>query len=251
MKLQLISDLHTEFWDNPGKLYARIQIEPDLDFLVIAGDLVVPSRQPGAHVKEAFEHYAKLARHIIYVDGNHEYYGGSFESVETTLRAIMPSNFHWLSNHDETIDGVHFFGGTMWFANVDGLNHYYKQYMNDFKLIEDLESVAYDRNQIFSALGELVIRPETIVVTHHLPHMNSVPERFKREPTNRFFVSDQTGLIGRRQPRLWMHGHTHEPCDYKLGETRVLCNPYGYPSDLYKDWGSSELKTYPVVVVEV
>ena len=32
------------------------------------------------------------------------------------------------------------------------------------------------------------------------------------------------------QPRLWIHGHTHESFDYQIGKTRVVCNPRGYAS---------------------
>jgi hypothetical protein len=31
----------------------------------------------------------------------------------------------------------------------------------------------------------------------------------------------------RASPKLWMHGHTHDRCDYMLGETRVVVNPLG------------------------
>jgi predicted phosphodiesterase len=31
--------------------------------------------------------------------------------------------------------------------------------------------------------------------------------------------------------RLWIHGHTHWAFDYKIGETRVLANPRGYPHE--------------------
>ena len=27
---------------------------------------------------------------------------------------------------------------------------------------------------------------------------------------------------------VWIHGHTHESCDYVEQGTRVLCNPRGY-----------------------
>jgi len=32
----------------------------------------------------------------------------------------------------------------------------------------------------------------------------------------------------RPQIKLWVHGHTHDPYDYVIGETRVVCNPRGY-----------------------
>jgi hypothetical protein len=35
-------------------------------------------------------------------------------------------------------------------------------------------------------------------------------------------------FILQHQPRLWIHGHTHESFDYKIGKTRVVCNPRGY-----------------------
>ena len=29
--------------------------------------------------------------------------------------------------------------------------------------------------------------------------------------------------------KLWIAGHTHESFDYRVGETRVVGNPAGYP----------------------
>ena len=54
---------------------------------------------------------------------------------------------------------------------------------------------------------------------------------YAESPINRFFVSDETPLILDKKPRLWVHGHTHLTCDYMLGETRVVCNPHGYPKE--------------------
>ncbi len=35
-------------------------------------------------------------------------------------------------------------------------------------------------------------------------------------------------IIEEQQPALWVHGHTHDSCDYHVGATRVVCNPKGY-----------------------
>jgi hypothetical protein len=35
-------------------------------------------------------------------------------------------------------------------------------------------------------------------------------------------------ILDRPQIKLWTHGHTHEPFDYMIGSTRVVCNPRGY-----------------------
>lgn len=69
------------------------------------------------------------------------------------------------------------------------------------------------------------------MVTHHLPSHRSTAARFVRSPLNRFFVCDVEPLIVDRQPRLWVHGHTHAAMDYRIGATRVVCNPLGYPGE--------------------
>ena len=42
------------------------------------------------------------------------------------------------------------------------------------------------------------------------------------------FASNMDDFILEHQPRLWIHGHTHESFDYEIGKTRAVCNPRGY-----------------------
>jgi len=44
---------------------------------------------------------------------------------------------------------------------------------------------------------------------------------------NAFFVCDMAAYVRERQPKLWIHGHSHDRCDYRLGGTRVVANPRG------------------------
>lgn len=69
---------------------------------------------------------------------------------------------------------------------------------------------------------------EAVVVTHMAPSMQSVPERYKKDPLSAAFASNLDALIERTRPGLWIHGHTHDSFDYRIGRTRVMCNPYGY-----------------------
>jgi hypothetical protein len=41
-----------------------------------------------------------------------------------------------------------------------------------------------------------------------------------------------TAHVRELQPKLWIHGHTHDRCDYVLAETRVVANPLGYPNEV-------------------
>jgi hypothetical protein len=64
----------------------------------------------------------------------------------------------------------------------------------------------------------------TVVVTHFAPSRLSIHPRFAGSPLNACFTSDLAAHIGRWQPRLWLHGHTHDSFDYRIGATRVVCN---------------------------
>jgi Icc-related predicted phosphoesterase len=246
MKLQLISDLHTEFHDNVKRLLEHIPIAPDLDFLVVAGDTFVVNRQHEQDILPSLRFFSRSARHVIWIEGNHEYYGTKISSDTDTQIAkylsVFP-NIHWLRNEEITLDGVHFYGGPMWFPNADGLDQLHEREISDFSQIKDLRLWVYLSNKLFRHFAREQIDTNTIVVSHHLPHYNSVPHIY-RSCDSRFFVSDESKLIAEKQPRYFLHGHTHTACDYWLGKTHVICNPYGYPSER----GSTP---YLPVVVEV
>lgn len=247
MRLQLISDLHLEFHKGPKRVLESLPIASDLDFLVIAGDSIVPERQHEQDIIPFFKWASGQARYVIWIEGNHEYYG-SHDSSRTNIKIAgylgKWPNIHWLRNEEITLDGIHFYGGAMWFHDRDGLNCLYQHLLSDFSQIKDIRYWVYRENNNFRHYGNQFIKPETIVVTHHLPSPMSTPPMYRNDQTNRFFVSDETDLILAKQPRFWFHGHTHLPNDYMLGETRVLCNPYGYPSER----GGTP---YPQIVLEV
>lgn len=91
---------------------------------------------------------------------------------------------------------------------------------------------------------------KTIVVTHHLPSLRSVHQRFKEDPLTPAFASNCDDLLDLGAD-LWIHGHTHDSFDYLAGKTRVVCNPRGY-SDYYGRGLRSENKLFnPALIVEV
>lgn len=75
-------------------------------------------------------------------------------------------------------------------------------------------------------------RPEMkfIVCGHHAPCKQSTHPRYKKEVLmNTAYSSDLTQhMLDNPQIKLWTHGHTHEPFDYMIGSTRIVCNPRGY-----------------------
>jgi Icc-related predicted phosphoesterase len=71
----------------------------------------------------------------------------------------------------------------------------------------------------------------TVVVTHHAPSPRSIAPKFADSELNPAFTSNLEPLIEHYQPALWVHGHMHNSSDYKIGQTRVVCNPRGYFPD--------------------
>ena len=226
MRLQLLSDVHVEFHADQGADFVRSLEPAGVDVLVLAGDIAV-----GAGIVSALrlfcEHYRDAA--VVYVHGNHEYYGTDRESVVGFTREASAANRNlvWLDSETAEIGGQRFVGGPLWFERRPDAAQF-KRSMADFGQIAGFESWVYDENGRMRRLLAAELRETDVVVTHHLPTQRSVPPRFSSSPLNAFFVCDVEELIEERRPRLWMHGHTHTSVDTRIGPTRILCNPFGY-----------------------
>ena len=59
------------------------------------------------------------------------------------------------------------------------------------------------------------------------------------------YASNLEALIEARGPALWVHGHIHTSSDYRIGATRVVCNPRGYP-DIESGFNASFTVDLPV-----
>ena len=70
-----------------------------------------------------------------------------------------------------------------------------------------------------------------MVITHHAPSIGSVPRDFHRNPVSAAYASNLDELVEQSGAALWVHGHLHSQSDYRIGNTRVVCNPRGYPDE--------------------
>lgn len=60
---------------------------------------------------------------------------------------------------------------------------------------------------------------------------------------NAAYGNDLEQIIDEKQQALWVHGHTHDSCDYTVGNTWVLCNPRRYDDE------NARFDSKPVVTV--
>ena len=277
MKIAVCSDLHLEFGD------LDLHNDENADVLILGGDIfvakdllshgdVIPATKS---VQERAERYndfivrcSERFKHVILIMGNHEHYHGDFAETAKIIKGAFGDlhNVYFLDKDWRIINGVLFFGGTLWtdmnkedpvtMAMMPGTMNDYRGVNNSARsvqyrvpsLAEDnpdgwtyrerparfqpADSVA-DHREFLRALdialnlhGNLPV----VVCGHHAPSKASTHPRYKNEElVNGAYSSNlDEFILDRRQIKLWTHGHTHEDFDYMIGTTRIVCNPRGY-----------------------
>lgn len=226
MKIQFISDVHLEFgnFDMPDK---------DCDVLIAAGDIGVGT--------EGLEWLQSLEVPVIYVAGNHEYWGFEITRLNGLFSEISKdSNVHHLEKNSVIIDGVKFIGCTLWtdFNECDdeALMQELESIMNDFRYIF-LEESPISPQQLIEInhaskkwLDKELSKPHngpTVVVTHHAPSINSWASD-EEDFLKYAYCNELESMLKDKQINLWVHGHIHRSSDYTKHGVRVVCNPRGY-----------------------
>ena len=236
MKLLVYSDLHNEFgtFEPPAN---------NSEVVVLAGDTHTGSR--GAHW--ALETFGD--RHIVYLAGNHEYYSHEMTAVDGEIMHLAEGGrLHFLNPGQTVIDGVRFVGATLWtdfalFGHdlIEQAMARAHATMNDYRRIYVRHSdntrplIPADTQLLHRQARDYIERclavpfeGPTVVLSHHGPSLQSLPDFAQGQLFRAAYCSNLEALIRTYQPELWIHGHTHFFSNYRLGATRVICNPRGY-----------------------
>jgi Icc-related predicted phosphoesterase len=252
MRLQIFSDLHADV--------ARprpIAVAPEIDAVIVAGDVCEGAEKGFARLRQI----VPMQVPIIMVMGNHEYYRRHLASELASPRQAPPLyGVHLLENEVVVLSGVRIIGCSLWtdyalfgdsqramLVAAHGLNDHRrikwsKQPWSRFRPQEAWRLHQQSRAFIEATMAAPV-DGATMVVTHHAPHPGSIHSQFKSDLLTAAYVSDLTTLIETGRPSLWVHGHVHESFDYRVGATRVVCNPHSY--------GTENGRFDPALVVEV
>jgi len=247
MKIAICSDLHLEFG------HITLENTEGAEVLILSGDICTAHGfmefNPDCVHKSKdwhlfFQECCKNFPHVIYIMGNHEHYHGDFATTEKILRdrlSYLP-NLHILEKSTFTLNDVTFIGGTLWtdMNKEDPTTlHAIRNMMNDFRIISytnkrfEPKDAVQDHHmmlQYIRAVIESKFNGKFVVVGHHAPSKLSTHPKYANEYLmNGGYSSDLSEFIlDNPQIKLWTHGHTHEPFDYMIGSTRVVCNPRGY-----------------------
>jgi predicted phosphodiesterase len=238
VRLHVLSDLHLE--------HAPFVVpEVDADVVVLAGDIA-----PGGTGIEWVRRHLD-ARPVIYVAGNHEFYGQDLPGLIGRLRdAAVGSQIHVLENDDIVIDGVRFLGCSLWsdfdYAGPENRANSMRiceRLVNDYRQIRatahDRPLCAQDTRDLHVAsrawlATHLASRHDgpTVVVTHHAPMVRRLEEsNALMNAIAGAFASDLSELMGREAVDLWIFGHIHREIDTDVNGTRLLSNQRGYPTE--------------------
>jgi predicted phosphodiesterase len=246
MNIQIFNDLHVDVSQPPP-----IAIGTDVDAVVVAGD----TAEGAKNAFVALRHIVPERIPIVTVMGNHEYYHRCIPEELALARELAPSlNVHLLENDSVVLDiggggtRVRFTGGSLWTdykvfgdnnaapamrAALRGLNDHRlitwrKRPWKRFRPEEAALMHSVSKNFLIKTLATPFPGP-TVVVCHH-GHWRSAHPQYQTDILTAAYVSNLT-FIEESQPDLFIHGHVHSSSDYRVGRTRVLCNPRGYPGE--------------------
>lgn len=235
MRIQLASDLHLEFLAKAGLAGPTLAPVADADLLVLAGDI--------ANGLDAVKLFDDWPVPVLYVAGNHEFYGRRWERTRAELRqaargtqvvfldndvADVTGFGSWTKTHAVELARTRFLGATLWtdYRLRTGLSQS-QNMAAAMRSLSDHQVIASDTGRRFTAeqamadheaslswLDHELAKPfdgKTVVGTHHGPHQLSVHPRYQQPATkalNAAFVSDLATEM--RQVDLWLHGHMHD-----------------------------------------
>ncbi len=249
MRLRILSDLHLEFFNGHRDLP-----DVDADVVILAGDI----HRESEGLAWARHRFPDIP--IIYVPGNHEFYGTCLPQLREAL-AVEAERFdiELLDNRAITLGGVRFYGTTLWtdFAlyaddpTKDPAHTVSKalRYMPDFKIVQSSPGVTLTpqmsqqlHTEALTWLKAELAQPfdgPNVVISHHAPLHDCIPDQYLGDALSPAFASHLPQLMGEMD--IWVHGHVHEPVDIVRNSTRIIANPGGYPDEftpkLFKpDW---------------
>jgi predicted phosphodiesterase len=258
LKIQIASDIHSEFWSkkNPFNF-----IKPSAPILALLGDIGCVGSADDFEVYKRFV-TEQLARfdHVILVAGNHEYYYNppttkSKPGKDNTLGACnkkikefaaMFPNLHFLnrSTMKLTVNKKKYVivGTALWTWIPKDQRSQIQDRMNDYKYIyvqdpktNNIRNINSDDVAAIHIKNSLYIKSQIIaakksdasvvVLTHHKPYLK------KSHDPNSYacaYESDLTHLFTKNLV-VWAYGHTHIKDICTIKGVKIVSNPKGYP----------------------
>lgn len=255
MKMQVVSDLHLESYENYQQI-PEDTIIPSAPILALLGDIAYSQSDV---LRDFLRFQSSRFELVIFLAGNHEFHSEDGDPVEDKLEwmrhiASESENIIFLEKDALEINNVIILGTTLWsyipeYAKIDAqycvsdYQHIFMKQDNQIKSINPeitnnwfLKNASWLQEQIEKAENE---KKHVIVLSHHAPvAIKTSHPRFIRSPIKSCFSTDLKRLLSSPSIKIWACGHTHYNFDFIISGTRVLSNQKG-PGDPIKGFRSS------------
>lgn len=261
MNIQIVSDIHVEFWNTREKFNF---IKPTAQMLALVGDICCcASDEDFESFKRFILEILPLYNEIFMVTGNHEYYFNpsrkvnrptqscTIKAVDEKIKAFFKATskkLHFLNNNSckiiiNNITYI-FAGSTLWTWIPEDQRKAIKDSMNDYSFIytsgvnpngetiirnitpDDvvdmhLKCYKFLKSQVNRAKK---LKAKLIFFTHHKPYIS---DHYDCKSMDVAYESDLSKLFG--YVSLWGYGHTHVADNRIINKTMFYSNPKGYP----------------------
>lgn len=264
--MQIVSDLHLEFYKNPLDLKLKVSAP----YLALLGDICVAGTAVDIKNIEAWlDVYAPKYKLVFWISGNHEYYTSkktpfTIEEINVRIKLLIKKygNVVFLNNkhYDIEIEGKQFriVGTTLWAYIPDEKHKYALDNLNDYQHIFTQGEghsglITYEKAQRIKPIDVNLMHTKAakyiyrhiresniplIIFTHHKPFLSDEKDPTRasskyaadKDPTG--YESDQITKLSeneRKKIAIWCYGHTHKHFDGIIDGVRFLSNPKGYP----------------------
>lgn len=257
----VISDIHLEFYDGIGannimKKIADHVNKFECNVVVIAGDLC-----PIRWARQVLNEFAEMVpdSDILYVPGNHEFYGENYarinrDKLNIIVREDLNPRVFLLDRSTYSKNNVIFHGITGWIDESWQRIHFdedmveydfYRKRYSDFSQIKNFHLTLDQGKEDFECLcTQLANQKEynnkiqkfngyqiPIVISHFMPCKEFVHPRFLKSKINNCFANDWKEKIKNLGVDYWIYGHTHDKSIKTENDTKFICNPVGYPHE--------------------
>ena len=249
MIIDIISDLHIDFWNNnywnklsySKKHYPFVIKETFSDILIVAGDI---SDDLDLSIK-TIDSLSKNYKYLIFIDGNHEHINKypllySHDEINAKIIKLKNNKIKYLPKKDFILNKTVFIGYCGWWDFSEKMiNDYFKNYLphldndetckcfnlNVKKAIQEYYLIInkLDKYQKDNSIENIVL------VTHTISNAKYV----LGNTINTEFNSSFKNINNKKYNKLknWIFGHTHKTHYEKLNNIQMICNPRGRPCD--------------------
>jgi Icc-related predicted phosphoesterase len=174
-----------------------------------------------------------LTDNIIYILGNHEYYG-----LENTKSSEVVNEYKYLSNklgihflednYLETSDFI-IYGTTLW-SNLHESSYFRMNDKYSFNSQQEILDIHENsKNNLINFVTKYNSNKPLIVVTHHLPSFSLIDKQYEKYGLLNTGFASTLDFVIKFPVTHWIYGHTHKPNDTNINGVRMICNSHGYP----------------------